>query len=65
MQKTVKFKKIVERIIEIKALYQNSGAGGGGVSHTSDWWGPATLGLEKGPKNLSESLKISGYNSAS
>ena len=28
--------------------------GEGRVSQTSDWWGPAILGLKKGPKNLSE-----------
>ena len=34
--------------------------GGGGVSplQTGPWWGSAILGLKRGPKNLSESLKI-------
>ena len=41
----------------LRARGGGEGGGGKGTSHF-DWWGPATLWLRKGPKNLSESLKI-------
>ena len=39
----------------VQSEFRHKFLGGG---HTSDWWRPSTLRLKRGPKNLSESLKI-------